>query len=265
MSGKSIPIALTIAGSDSGGGAGIQADLKAFTALGVYGCSVITAVTAQNTRGVQGAWGVPPESIAAQMDAVLGDLPVGAAKTGMLWSAQVVEVVADRLRAHRAPNLVVDPVLLAKDGTRLLDDAGAGRLIEDLLPLATVITPNAPEAEFLTGVQVKDLGGAEQAARRLLDLGCGAALVKGGHLGGDDAVDVLCDRGGCEHLRYPRLPGPPIHGTGCVLSAAITAYLARGEPLGEAVRKARRFLQGAIEGAQALGGGFRLFTRLEEK
>jgi len=264
MSGKSIPIALTIAGSDSGGGAGIQADLKAFTALGVYGCSVITAVTAQNTRGVQGAWGVPPESIAAQMDAVLGDLPVGAAKTGMLWSAQVVEVVAERLRAHRAPNLVVDPVLFAKDDTRLLDDAGARRLIEDLLPLATVITPNAPEAESLTGVQVKDLGGAEQAARQLLDLGCRAALVKGGHLPGDP-VDVLCVGGACERLVYPRIAGPPVHGTGCVLSAAITAYLARGEPLGEAVRKARRFLQGAIEGAQALGGGFRLFTRLEEK
>jgi hydroxymethylpyrimidine/phosphomethylpyrimidine kinase len=262
MSKRSVPIALTIAGSDSGGGAGIQADLKTFAALGVYGCSAITALTAQNSRGVQGAWEVPPRFIAAQMDAVLGDLPVAAAKTGMLSSAAVVEVVAERLRAHGVQNLVVDPVLFAKDRTRLLDDAGARRLIEDLLPLAAVVTPNAPEAGFLTGVEVKDPQGAEEAARRLLDLGCGAALVKGGHLEGDSAVDVLCAGGSCERLEYPRLPGPAVHGTGCVLSAAIAGYLALGEALPEAVRRARAFLQGAIERARALTGGFRLFTDL---
>jgi len=265
MTDTHIPIALTIAGSDSGGGAGIQADLKAFAALGVYGCSVITALTAQNSRGVQGAWEVPPEFIAAQMDAVLGDLPVAAAKTGMLSSAQVVEVVADRLRAHQVPSLVVDPVLFAKDRTRLLDDAGARRVIEGLAPLAAVLTPNAPEAEFLSGVEVRDAAGAEQAARRLLDLGCGAVLVKGGHLPGDEAVDVLCAAGECERLAYPRIAGPPVHGTGCTLSAAIAAFLARGEPVREAVGKAREFLQAAIEQARALTGGFRLFTRLPKR
>jgi hydroxymethylpyrimidine/phosphomethylpyrimidine kinase len=254
-----IPRVLTIAGSDSCGGAGLEADLKVFAALGVYGACAVTAVTAQNTRGVIGAFELPPAVVAQQIDAVLGDVGADAVKTGMLSSAAVVEVVAERLRVHTVRNLVIDPVIAAKDGTRLLDDGGVRALREKLLPLAALVTPNAPEAQALTGISVTSPETAAQAARKLVELGAGAALVKGGHLPGA-AVDVLWDAAQETRFEHPRIPGPPVHGTGCVLSAAITAYLARGDALMGAVTHARAFLQRALEDTFSTGGGFRLFA-----
>jgi len=254
-----IPRALTIAGSDSCGGAGLEADLKVFAALGVYGSCAVTAVTAQNSRGVISALGLPADLVAQQIDAVLGDVGADASKTGMLSSAPIVEVVAERLAAHGARNLVVDPVIAAKDGTRLLSDDGVRAVREKLLPLATLVTPNAPEAEALTGEAVAGREGMLRAARALVDLGAKAALVKGGHLPGA-VVDVLWDGQQQTSFENLRLPGPPVHGTGCVLAAAIAAYLARGERLADAVAKGREFLQRALADTFSTGGSFRLFA-----
>ena len=247
--------ALTIAGSDSGGGAGIQADLKTFAALGVYGASAITAITAQNTVEVRAIHEVPIDIVAAQIDAVLDDIGADAAKTGMLSSAAIIEVVADRLRAHGPLLLVVDPVMVAKSGDRLLREDAVTALARTLLPLAAVVTPNAPEASVLAGISVSDVTGAREAARRIFDLGPRLVIVKGGHLEGDRADDIVFDGTEFHVLSAPRLATAHTHGTGCTFSAAIAARLAQGlEPLA-AARSAKAYLHGAIEHAEPLGAG----------
>lgn len=247
--------ALTIAGSDPGGGAGIQADLKTFTALGVYGMAVITAVTAQNTLGVSGVYPLTPDQVAAQIDAVLSDIGADAAKTGMLFDASIIEIVADRVQRWGVRHLVVDPVLVAKGGQRLLKPEAEAALRERLLPLAALVTPNLPEAAALTGLPVRDREGMVAAARRLVAMGARAALVKGGHLEDGTADDLLYDG-----QTYTWLPGERVqtrhtHGTGCTLSAAITAGLAQGLSLLAAVRRAKAYVVAAIRHAPGLGAG----------
>jgi len=249
-----VPVGLTIAGSDSGGGAGIQADLKTFAAFGVYGASVLTALTAQNTCGVRAIADVDPDFVAQQIDAVLEDLDVRAAKTGMLWRSAVIAVVADRLRAHPLPHLVVDPVSVATSGNVLLEPAAVAWLRERLLPLATLVTPNLREAEVLTGRPVTCPDEMRDAARALVDLGARAALVKGGHLAGD-ALDLFYDGRSFRELSAPRIRTRSTHGTGCTLSAAVAAGLARGEGLEAAVAAAKRYVTRAIETAPQIGHG----------
>ncbi len=249
-----VPRVLTIAGSDSGGGAGIQADLKTFSALGTFGMTAITALTAQNTTGVFAVHEVPPEMVAAQIDAVASDIGVDAAKTGMLSSAPIIEAVVDRVRHHRIHNLVVDPVMVAKSGAPLLRPEAQQALRDRLLPLAVVVTPNLPEAEVLLGRPIRDLRSMREAAQALRDLGPRTVLVKGGHLHGD-AVDVFYDGEEWEELRAERVPSPHTHGTGCVLSAAIAAHLARGLGVREAVRRAKEFVTEAIRAGLPLGKG----------
>jgi len=250
------PIArvLTIAGSDSGGGAGIQADLKTITVLGGYGMSAITALTAQNTVGVHGVHAVPPEFVAEQIDAVLTDIGADAAKTGMLATAEIVRVVAAALERHDVPNVVVDPVMVAKSGDALLSPDAEAVLREELLPRAALVTPNIPEAERLTGESIESLEDMERAAARLVDAGAAAALVKGGHLAGD-AIDVLHD--GTRIHRFPgeRIPTKNTHGTGCTYSAAIATGLAQGMGLAEAVRRAKEFVARAIARSLDIGEG----------
>jgi hydroxymethylpyrimidine/phosphomethylpyrimidine kinase len=249
------PKALTIAGSDSGGGAGIQADLKTFSAFGVYGASAITAVTAQNTVGVFAIHELPAALVAAQIDAVLDDIGADAAKTGMLSSAAIIEVVADRLRAHGMPSLVVDPVMVAKSGDRLLREDAVQALRELLLPLAAVVTPNTPEATVLAGIDVVDAPSAREAARRIHALGPLLVIVKGGHLEGETSDDLVFDGRDFEILSGRRVATRHTHGTGCTFSAAIVACLARGLAPLDAAREARSYLQGAIENAEPLGAG----------
>jgi len=255
------PVALTIAGSDPGGAAGIQADLKTFHAFAVYGASVVTALTAQDTTAVHAIADVDPSFVGVQLDAVLGDLPVAAAKTGMLGRAAVVEVVAARLTAHPLRYLVVDPVLIATGGQRLTDPAATELLRRTLLPLATLVTPNLLEAAALTGRPVRDLADMRDAARALVDLGARAALVTGGHLPGPP-VDVLFAAGALRELEGSRIGATATHGTGCTLSAAITAGLARGLSLDDAVARARRYVRHALESAPALGRGHRPLNHL---
>ncbi|HOF87375.1 MAG TPA: bifunctional hydroxymethylpyrimidine kinase/phosphomethylpyrimidine kinase [Armatimonadota bacterium] len=248
------PCALTIAGSDSGGGAGIQADLKTFAANGVYGASVITALTAQNTTGVRAIHTAPTAIIAAQMDAVLEDLPIGAIKIGMLSSAAVIRVVADRLRAHAPRPLVLDPVMVAKSGDPLLHADAIAALTEELLPLAALLTPNLPEAARLLGLPA--IADAAGAARALHALGPDAVLLKGGHAAGEEITDLLALPDGAVHVfRHPRLATPNTHGTGCSLSSAIAAGLAKRLPLPHAVEHAITWLHGAIAHAWPLGAG----------
>jgi hydroxymethylpyrimidine/phosphomethylpyrimidine kinase len=230
-------------------------DLKVFAALGVFGTSVFTALTAQNTAGVRGAWEVPAEFVAAQAAAVLDDMPVGAAKTGMLSSEAIVLAVADLTRARGLAPLVVDPVVVAKDGTHLLSEAGIDAVGESLIPLATIITPNVPEAEVLSGGGIASEHDLRKAAAKLRGMGCGWVLLKGGHLRGRQVTDLLVGPDGEEALSSPRIPGGPFHGTGCALSAAIAAYLARGQSVPEAVRRAADYVHGLIERAHALGHG----------
>jgi hydroxymethylpyrimidine/phosphomethylpyrimidine kinase len=247
-------VALTIAGSDSGGGAGIQADLKTFAALGVHGTSAITAITAQNTVTVTDILELPPALITAQIAAVVEDIGVDAAKTGMLSSSEIIDAVAAAVRKHDIPNLVVDPVMVAKGGTRLLRDDAVDTLRRVLLPLAAVITPNLPEAEVLLGRPVRSLDERRQAARDLVELGARAAVVKGGHAGGD-VTDVYWDGSQMVELTANRVATSNTHGSGCVFSAAIAAGLARGlEPLA-AVREAKEFITAAIEHSLELGHG----------
>lgn len=249
------PRALTIAGSDSGGGAGIQADLKTFTAFGVYGSSAITAVTAQNTVGVRAIHEVPADVVAAQIDAVLEDIGADAAKTGMLFSVAIVEAVADRLRAHAFAPLVVDPVMVAKSGDALLKPDAVQAMLRLILPLAAVVTPNAPEAAVMSGVEVVDTESAREAARRIFGMGPALVIVKGGHLDGDTSDDLVFDGRTFEVLSGRRVDTPHTHGTGCTFSAAIAACLARGMVPAAAAREARAFLQGAIEHSEPLGAG----------
>lgn len=249
------PVALTIAGSDSSGGAGIQADLKTFQALGVYGASVITAITAQNTLGVRAVHEVPPRVIAAQFDAVLDDLGVDGVKTGMLSSAAIIGSVAERARHWGLQGrLVVDPVMVAKSGDRLLREDAVEALIHDLLPLAGVLTPNLPEAEVLVGRTIRTDDEVRQAARDIVALGARTVVMKGGHRV-DDPVDVLFD--GRQFHEFParRVDTPNTHGTGCTFSAAIAAGLAQGLGVAEAVSVAKTYLTTAIQRATPLGHG----------
>ncbi len=246
---------LTIAGSDSGGGAGIQADLKTFAAYGVYGASALTAITVQNTVAVSAVQILSGTLVRAQIDAVLSDIGADAVKTGMLGSADVVRAVVAALAAHRPPVVVVDPVMIAKSGSTLLDAAAVTALRERLLPRADLVTPNAPEAAALTGHEVHSLATAREAALRLHALGPRAVLVKGGHLPGGDVVDVLYDGHHVHELRGPRIPGPHTHGTGCTLASAIAAGLALGAGLEAAVIDARAYVAGAIAHAPRLGRG----------
>ena len=251
-----LPRALTIAGSDSGGGAGIQADLKVFFALGCHGMSALTALTAQNTVGVTGVSEVAPEFVIAQVDAVAGDIGVDAAKTGMLASAEIVEAVAKAVSANDIGNLVVDPVSVSKHGNRLLNDDAVGSLRDTLIPLATVVTPNLHEAGLLLGGNVASYDDMKRAAEELRALGPRAVLVKGGHLPGEHAVDVFLDDTGMTEITGPRYDTEDTHGTGCALSAAIAARLAHGDDLIDAVRFAKEFVAGAIAHGLRLGKGF---------
>jgi hydroxymethylpyrimidine/phosphomethylpyrimidine kinase len=245
---------MTIAGSDSGGGAGIQADLKTFAALGVYGTSVLTAVTAQNTRGVFAVAEVPEEVVAAQIDVVLEDIGTDASKTGMLSSASIVETVADRLEAWGVEQLVVDPVMVAKGGHPLLQKRAVRALQEHLLPLALVVTPNVPETEILSGITVNSADSSREAARIIAGFGPRFVIVKGGHLEGD-ATDLLFDGESFTELRAERIDTPNTHGTGCSFSAAIAALLARGLPPLAAIGEAKAWLTGAIQHGYSIGAG----------
>lgn len=255
MTSNTLPIALTIAGSDSGGGAGIQADLKTFHAFGVFGTSALTAITAQNTLGVTAIHPIPLDVVRAQIDAVATDLPPKGFKTGMLATSALVETVAEAIRAHGLPSYVLDPVMVSTSGHRLLDADAEGALARDLIPLATLVTPNLHEAEILVGNPVTSLEEMASAARRLVEMGAGAALVKGGHLAHGEAVDLLWD--GTREWRWnrARMETPHTHGTGCTLSAAAAAGLARGLPLAEAVDRAVDFVARAIGSAPGLGSG----------
>ncbi|MPZ57909.1 MAG: bifunctional hydroxymethylpyrimidine kinase/phosphomethylpyrimidine kinase [Rhizobiales bacterium] len=250
------PIAVTIAGSDSGGGAGIQADLKTFAALGVYGASVIAALTAQNTRGVTAIHDVPADFITAQMDAVFSDLAVGAVKIGMLSQPAAIEAVAAGLARHRMTNVVLDPVMVAGSGDRLIADDAVATLRRALIPKALVITPNLPEAAALldTAVAASETQMRAQA-RELLALGARAVLIKGGHAKGAEAVDLLIEPDAETRLAATRVETSNTHGTGCTLSSAIAAGLARGQPLAEAVRGAKTYITAAIAAADKLSIG----------
>jgi len=250
-----MPTVLTIAGSDSGAGAGIQADLKTFAALGVYGTSAITAITAQNTLGVTAVQEVPPGMVAAQIDAVVADIRPDAVKTGMLASAPIIEVVAAKVREHGLPNLVVDPVMVAKSGDRLLREDAVAALRDLLLPLCAVVTPNLPEAEVLAGHSIGSDEDARRAAEEIVGLGAGAVVVKGGHRGTAEAVDILYDGNAFLEYSAPRIDTTSTHGTGCTFASAIAAYLARGEPLAEAVGQAKEYLTEALRRAYPIGGG----------
>ncbi|MBS3939836.1 MAG: bifunctional hydroxymethylpyrimidine kinase/phosphomethylpyrimidine kinase [Actinobacteria bacterium] len=250
-------VALTIAGSDSGGGAGIQADLRAFGQFGVFGASVITAVTAQNTVGVTDVHVIPAATVTAQIDAVLGDLPVAAVKTGMLATAELVELVAARAAAGELSNLVVDPVLVSATGHRLLEDSALAAYRELLLPHATIATPNLDEAAALLGRPLRTLDDARAAAHSLAELGTRVVVVKGGHLVGPRAVDVVVVDGDEHELAVDRIDTPNTHGTGCTFAAAAAAGLANGlDPL-DALAGAKRYVTAAIAGAATwrLGAG----------
>ncbi len=246
-------IALTIAGSDSSGGAGIQADLKTFSALGVYGASVVTALTAQNTRGVTAIHDVPPDIVSAQLDAVFSDLAVDAVKMGMLSNKAIIKAVARGLTRHRAKNIVLDPVMIATSGDRLLSPDAVDALRKEIIPYALLVTPNLPEAASLAGT---DIARTEQEmevqARQILSLGARRVLIKGGHGGGPESVDLLIGEGEFVRLAAPRIATRNTHGTGCTLSSAIAAGLAIGESVTEAVRTAKKYVTAAIHAADQL-------------
>ncbi len=253
---RAVPVAMTIAGSDCSGGAGIQADLKTFSAFAVYGASAITALTAQNTLGVHGVHAVPAPFVVSQMEAVLCDLKVGAIKTGMLATSAIVEAVAKRLAPCRQIPLVADPVMIATSGDSLIAADAVAAIRRHLLPLATLITPNLPEAAVLLGI-APATNEHEQGrqAQALLALGCGAVLLKGGHGEGDHAVDLLATRHGLARFSRARIATRSTHGTGCTLSAAIAALLATGVELEQAVERAKSFVWEALRSGQELGLG----------
>jgi hydroxymethylpyrimidine/phosphomethylpyrimidine kinase len=247
--------ALTIAGSDSGAGAGIQADLKTFAAHGVFGTTAITAVTAQNTLGVVCWQALPADLVTAQIEAVVGDLGADAVKVGMLANAAIVEAVVAAIRALELPHVVVDPVMVAKGGDRLLDDEAVGAIRSELLPIAHVVTPNVPEAEVLSGIVIRSVEDMRRAGDRILAMGPRVVLVKGGHLDTESSIDVACTMAGSFDVARPRIETRHTHGTGCTLSSAIAANLARGLPDREAIEAAREYLDGAIRHAPGLGKG----------
>ena len=247
--------ALTIAGSDSSGGAGIQADLKTFAAHGVYGTCAITAVTAQNTLGVIAWEALTADLVTAQIEAVVDDIGVDAVKTGMLANAAVVEAVSAAIRSLELPQLVVDPVMVAKGGDRLLEQDAVNAIRTELLPQAHVVTPNIPEAEVLAGIPIHSVDDMREAGRRILDLGPRVVLVKGGHLGGPESIDVACTGAQIVELRGPRIQTQHTHGTGCTLASAIAANLARGFADLDAIAAARTYVEGAIRNAPGIGKG----------
>jgi hydroxymethylpyrimidine/phosphomethylpyrimidine kinase len=249
-----IPKALTIAGSDPSGGAGIQADLKTFSRLRVYGMAVVAALTAQNTTGVTAVCGVEPDFVAKQLDAVLDDLPPDAVKTGMLATAANVEVVAAKVRQYGITRLIVDPVLVSTSGSALLESGALDVLRRSLMPLALLVTPNMQEAEALTGSEVRTMESMEEAARTIHGWGPTYVLIKGGHLEGD-AIDVLFDGARFSRLRSERIAARDSHGTGCVLSAAIAAYVALGSEIPEAVQLGKEFVSEAIRQGLRIGSG----------
>jgi len=250
------PVALTIAGSDSGGGAGIQADLKSMEANGVFGTSALAAVTAQNTEAVAQSHDLPPSLVAAQIDAVAGDMDVRAAKTGMLSAPDIIETVADRVEAHGLFPFVVDPVMISKSGFKLLQDAAIDTLKDALLPLATLVTPNVHEAQHLTDVTIETTADLTAAGQALLEHGPDAVLVKGGHLAdAEEAVDVLVTEDTSQRFASPRIDTTHTHGTGCTYASAIAANLAKGHKLDTAVGRAKRYVTGAIRHALPLGHG----------
>jgi hydroxymethylpyrimidine/phosphomethylpyrimidine kinase len=249
------PVVLTIAGSDSGAGAGIQADLKTFAALGVYGVTVITAITAQNTVGVRAVQDIDPDVIAAQLDAVAEDFSIAALKTGMLSSAAIIQAVVAGVKRHALRPLVVDPVMIAKSGDRLLHADAVETLRRRLLPLAQVVTPNIPEAEVLSGLQIRTQADRVAAGRAIMGLGAHAVVIKGGHSDEDPIVDLLVDPEGVHEFRAARIATASTHGTGCTFSAAIAAALGRGEDLVAAVGEARAYLSSALAQAPGLGHG----------
>lgn len=251
-----IPRVLTIAGSDSSSGAGLQADLKTFSAHGVYGTTVVTAVTAQNTLGVQQAYHLPPELVAAQLDSVLSDVGTDAVKTGMLANCEIVEIVSAKLAQYKICNLVVDPVLVSTSGHLLLTKDAVEVIKERLFPLALLVTPNMDEAEALTGMSIKTVADMEKAARVLWEKGVRFVLVKGGHLP-DEPMDILFDGTQIHRFSGVRVPVQG-HGTGCTLSAAIAAQLALGRTVTEAVRQAKEYVTDCLMGAMNLGNGFPL-------
>jgi len=247
--------ALTIAGSDSGGGAGIQADLKTFAALGVYGTSAITALTAQNTQGVMGVYPVPAEFVTLQIEAVVSDIGCDAVKTGMLATPAIVEAVAAAVEALDLPNLVVDPVMVAKSGDRLLTDDAVHAIRTTLLRLARVVTPNVPEAEVLSEMTIHSIDDMRRAAERILRLGATAVVVKGGHLSGEEATDLLIDESHEVVLSVPRLHVRYTHGTGCTFAAAIAAGIAHGRSLETAALAAKEYVTGAMAHGIDVGSG----------
>ena len=247
--------ALTIAGSDSGGGAGIQADLKTFAAHGVFGTSAITAITAQNTLGVTAWQALPADLVIAQMEAIAGDIAPDAVKTGMLANAAIVEAVAAAIESLELPLVVVDPVMVAKGGDRLLEDEAVVALRAELLPRAHIVTPNIPEAEVLAGMAIRGIDDMREAGRRILRLGPRVVLVKGGHLEGPQAIDVVCTIDGTDELSGERIASTSTHGTGCTLASAIAANLALGLGDREAIANAKTYLEGAIRHAPGLGRG----------
>jgi hydroxymethylpyrimidine/phosphomethylpyrimidine kinase len=250
------PVALTIAGSDSSGGAGIQADLKTFAALGVYGASAITALTAQNTQGVAAIHPVPPEFVSAQIDAVFGDLAVGAVKIGMVAELSVIEAIVASLRRWSPKHVVLDPVMVATSGDRLLNAGAVEALRSELVPVASIITPNLPEAAALLNEAVAtDAAMIEKQGKRLLAMGCPAVLIKGGHGEGSESIDYLIRADGVVALPAPRVATKNTHGTGCSLSSAIAAGLAKSEPLETAVRNAKNFVSAAIASADRFAVG----------
>jgi hydroxymethylpyrimidine/phosphomethylpyrimidine kinase len=254
-------VALTIAGSDSSGGAGLQADLKTFASLGVYGLSVATAITAQSTVGVVQAEALPADLVTAQIEAVAGDIEAHAAKTGMLGNAAIVEAVAAAIKELELPFVVVDPILASSRGDRLLDDDGVRMLCTELLPLAHVVTPNVPEAEALSGKRIESGDDLKDAARRIHDMGAAAVLITGGHRPqrlehrSPEVVDVLFDGHHFLEFHTARVDTPGTHGTGCAFAAAVAAYLALGRPLGDAAERAQRYVAAAIRNRLEIGHG----------
>ncbi|MBD3348958.1 MAG: bifunctional hydroxymethylpyrimidine kinase/phosphomethylpyrimidine kinase [Candidatus Eisenbacteria bacterium] len=251
------PVALTIAGSDSSGGAGVEADLKTMCALGVYGAAALTSVTAQNTLGVTDCLHLPESLVAAQIDAVFDDIKVDAVKTGMLATAGIIDAVAKRLRAHGVSVLVVDPVMVATSGAALIEDEAVETMKRELLPMCLLLTPNMPEASALAGLAVDSRESMVEAGRAIRELGPDAVLVKGGHLEGP-AADVLCDAADELWLQEPRLSVGSLHGTGCTLSSAVASWLARGLTLRDAVARAKSYVTRCIDASMDMGRGSRL-------
>ncbi|MDZ5607434.1 bifunctional hydroxymethylpyrimidine kinase/phosphomethylpyrimidine kinase [Bacillus pseudomycoides] len=257
MSEMKVNKALTIAGSDSGGGAGIQADLKTFQELGVYGMTAITAITAQNTLGVQGVYPVTPQGIQEQLNSIGTDLTPDAVKLGMLFSSEIIKVVAENIKKFGWNNIVLDPVMIAKGGASLLQQEAVQALKEYLLPIATVVTPNVPEAEVLTGMEIHNIQDSKEAAKELYRLGAKYVLMKGGHATyqGNEVIDFLFDGEQFIEYRSERIDSKQTHGSGCTFASAVTAGLAKGYPIEEAVQEAKKFISIAIEEQLNIGSG----------